>query len=57
MRQCLDTYQASEPSYSSDCYLLLDGLQMDVPVTAFTLDEHPKIEPLNHTGFYGGHFV
>ena len=46
MRHCLNTYQAIESSYSSDYYLLLDGLKIDVPVRAFTLDEHPKIEPL-----------
>lgn len=42
----MNTHQTNEPIYSSDCYLLLDGLQMDVPVTAFTLDDHPRIEPL-----------
>lgn len=46
MRQCMNKQQAGQPIYSSDCYLLLDGIRLDVPVTAFTLDEHPRIEPL-----------
>ena len=46
MRQCVNRHHAGEPIHSSDCYLLLDGLRLDVPVTAFTLDEHPRIVPL-----------
>lgn len=46
MRQCMNRQPTGQPLYSSDCYLLLDGLRLDVPVTAFTLDEHPRIEPL-----------
>jgi len=38
--------QASAPEYSNNCYLLLDGLSMDVPFTAYTHDDHPAIVPL-----------
>lgn len=34
------------PVYSDDCYLLIDGIALDVPVIAYTLDDHPRIEPL-----------
>lgn len=46
MPERLNMQRAMAPGYSDDCYLLLDGLAMDVPVTAFSLDERPKIEPL-----------
>jgi hypothetical protein len=38
--------QTDAPAWSDDCYLLLDGLGMDVPVTAYTHDDHPIITPL-----------
>lgn len=46
MSKRLNMRHASAPSYSNDCYLLLDGLSMDVPLTAYTHDAHPVIEPL-----------
>ncbi|MGH1448222.1 MAG: DUF4123 domain-containing protein, partial [Pseudomonadaceae bacterium] len=38
--------QTDAPAWSDDCYLLLDGLGMDVPVTAYTHDDHPITTPL-----------
>lgn len=46
MFERMNVKETSVPGYSDDCYLLLDGLSMDVPLTAYTLDEHPLIEPL-----------
>ena len=37
---------ATAPVYSSDAYLLLDGLALEVPVMAYSLDDHPRIAPL-----------
>lgn len=38
--------QTDAPIYSDSCYLLVDGLAMDVPFTAYNLDDHPITEPL-----------
>jgi hypothetical protein len=38
--------RTAAPAWSEDCYLLLDGLGIDVPVTAYTYDDHPLIEPV-----------
>ncbi|GGD04598.1 DUF4123 domain-containing protein [Halopseudomonas salina] len=46
MSERMNVRQASAPDYSDDCYLLLDGLNMDVPFTAYTHDDHPTIVPL-----------
>lgn len=40
------SWPASIPVHANDCFLLLDGIALDVPVTAYTLDDHPRIEPL-----------
>lgn len=46
MSERIKVLQASAPEYSNDCYLLLDGLSMDVPFIAYTHDDHPAIVPL-----------
>lgn len=46
MPERLTMNQTGAPAWSDDCYLLLDGLGMDVPVTAYTHDDHPIIAPL-----------
>lgn len=46
MHQRVTSRETSAPLYTDDSYLLLDGLRLNVPVLTYTLDEHPRIEPL-----------